>query len=259
MSMTPHVRCVGVTHRAVTPLRSEQLSRYSTAPVMARGSSSQPGDRENDVGEVRVTIVEPDPQTLAEYEASDREAAAAAAERNAYNQELVDPEPEQPADERNAVVYRLGDRPMTPEQFVKALRARGVTLSVRNNRLQLHPGVTWRKLTPDEAQCVSDHRGAIKQLVNEPVPPPAPRATNQSDSEPTSEPPPHVYSVDLKRFVTAQDVSDAGLVGTSRATYERTREWLREQEQKEQNIRATNTMVESLRRAERRSHGGYRG
>ena len=62
---------------------------------------------EQRIGEVRVTIVEPDPEQLSEYEASDR-AAAAAVERNAYNQEL-DPEPEQPqpTDGRNALVIDL--------------------------------------------------------------------------------------------------------------------------------------------------------
>ena len=60
---------------------------------------------EQRIGEIRVTIVEPDPEQLAEYEASDR---AAAVERNAYNQEL-DPEPEQPqpTDGRNALVIDL--------------------------------------------------------------------------------------------------------------------------------------------------------
>ena len=66
---------------------------------------------------------------------------------------------------------------MTPEQFVTALRARGVTLSVKNNRLRFDPGVTWRKLTVEEAQCVAEHRAAIKLLVNEPVPPPVPRVS----------------------------------------------------------------------------------
>ena len=56
------------------------------------------------VSEVRVHIIEPSSEQLAEYEASDREAAAAAAERN--NQ---DPEPEQPqpTDGRNALVIDL--------------------------------------------------------------------------------------------------------------------------------------------------------
>ena len=55
------------------------------------------------VGEVRVTIVEPDPEQLAEYKASDR---AAAVERNAYNQELEEPEPE-PEPDRHTVLIDL--------------------------------------------------------------------------------------------------------------------------------------------------------
>ena len=60
-------------------------------------------DREEVISEIRVHIVEPDPEQLAEYDASDRAAAAAA---NTYNQ---DPEPEQPqpTDGRNALVIDL--------------------------------------------------------------------------------------------------------------------------------------------------------
>ena len=128
---------------------------------------------------------------------------------------------------------------------------------MKNNRLQLNPGTAWRTLTPAEAQCVSDQRAAIKQLANEPHPSPVPHPTIEPDEEPPSEPP-HIYSTELQRFVTAQDVMDAGLTGASRATYERAREWLREQEQKEQGIRATNTMTVSLLRHQRGTHGGYR-
>ena len=61
-------------------------------------------DRENGIREVRVRIIEPDPEQLAAYEASDR---AALAERNAqYNQE---PEPEHPTptDGKNTVSIDL--------------------------------------------------------------------------------------------------------------------------------------------------------
>ena len=146
---------------------------------------------------------------------------------------------------------------MTPEQFVSALRARGVTLSVKNNRLRLDPGVTWRQLTVDEAQCIAEHRAAIKHLVDEPVPPPVPRAPAELAAElATPDPPPH--SVDCRRFVTEQDVRDAGVVGTDRAAYERAREWLREKEQEEDTITATNVMLVSLLRHQRGTHGGYR-
>ena len=56
------------------------------------------------VGEVRVTIVEPDPEQLAEYEASDRALRAA---RNAkYNQGLEEQEPE-PGDDRHTISIDL--------------------------------------------------------------------------------------------------------------------------------------------------------
>ena len=65
-------------------------------------------DQEEAISEIRVRIVQPDPEQLAEYEASDR---AALAERNArYDQEL-EPEPEQPertdTDTRNQVSIDL--------------------------------------------------------------------------------------------------------------------------------------------------------
>ena len=146
---------------------------------------------------------------------------------------------------------------MTPEQFVGGLRARGVTLSVRNNRLRLDPGVTWRHLTVDEAQCIAEHRAAIKHLVNEPIPPPVPTSPEPNGEPSTPDPPPRVYSIDAQRFLTEQDLIDAGVVGTDRA-YERAREWLREQEQQEQGVKATNTMLVSLLRHQRGTHGGYR-
>ena len=151
---------------------------------------------------------------------------------------------------------------MTPEQFVATLRARGVTLSVKNNRLRLDPGSTWRKLTVDEAQCITEHRAAIKHLVNEPFPPPVPRAPAESTTEPaTPEPPPpkpRVYSVDYRRFVTEQDLRDAGVVGTDRAAYERAEVWLRDQVRERQTKYATGVMFESLRRHHQHgAHGGY--
>ena len=144
---------------------------------------------------------------------------------------------------------------MTPEQFVSALRARGVTLSVKNNRLRLDPGVTWRKLTESEAQCIAEHRAAIKRLVDETIPPPVP---TERTTKPATPKPPRVYSVDCERFVTAQDLRDAGITGTDRPAYERAREWLQEQVREERSKRATATMSESLRRQQRGTHGGYR-
>ena len=151
---------------------------------------------------------------------------------------------------------------MTPEQFVSALRARGVTLSVKNNRLRLNPGSTWRKLTEDEAQCIAEHRAAIKRLVDEPIPPPVPRALAERTTERErvavkSEP--VVWTADYSRRITARDLIDAGVSGSDRAAYERAREWLREQARQRRADDATRVMFESGRRHQRGTHGGYRG
>ena len=148
---------------------------------------------------------------------------------------------------------------MTPEEFVVSLRARGVEVSVKNNRLHLDPGVTWRQLTVDETQCIDENRGSIKRLVDEPVPPPVPRAPTESATPERATPePPHVYSVDAERFVTEQDLRDAGVVGTDRAAYERAEVWLRDQARERRATTATNVMVVSLLRHQRGTHGGYR-
>ena len=56
--------------------------------------------------EVRITIVEPDPEQLAEYEASDR--ALRAARTAKYNQELEEQEPEpEPGGDRHTVLIDL--------------------------------------------------------------------------------------------------------------------------------------------------------
>ena len=141
---------------------------------------------------------------------------------------------------------------MTPEEFVVSLRARGVEVSVKNNRLHLDPGVTWRQLTVDESQCIAAHRAAIKDLVNEPFPPPVP---TERTTKPATPKPPHVYSVDCERFVTEQDLRDAGITGTDRAAYERAEVWLREQARARRAEYATGVMYASVRRG---THGGYR-
>ena len=147
---------------------------------------------------------------------------------------------------------------MTAEQFVTTLRARGVQVSVRNNRLQLDPGVAWRKLTVDEAECVAEHRAAIKLLVNEPVPPPPTRPVSEPTTPERATPePPHVYSVEWRRFVTAQDLRDAGITGTDRAAYERAEVWLRDQARERRTQYATGVMFESLQRHRHGTHGGY--
>ena len=151
---------------------------------------------------------------------------------------------------------------MTPEQFVEALHARGVTLNVVNNRLRLDPGSTWRTLAADEAACLAEHRREIKILVDgsdsahseRRTPEPEPEA---APTEPTPEP--VVWTANYTRRVTAQDLHDMGVTGSNRAAYERARERLCEKERENQRVRATNVMLVSLLRHQRGTHGGFRG
>ena len=66
------------------------------------GVKLQHTTEEDELREIRVHIVEPDPEQLAEYEASDR--AALAARSAKYNQELEEPEP---GDDRHTVSIDL--------------------------------------------------------------------------------------------------------------------------------------------------------
>ena len=141
---------------------------------------------------------------------------------------------------------------ITPEQFVSGLRERDATLGVRNNRLRFYPGSTWRTLTVDEHECLRLHRAAIKRLVeDEPAPEPGTEKT-----EPKPEP--VVWTVDYSRRITSQDLHDAGVRGSSKAAYEKAREWLAEQNRERRANYATGVMFESLIREQRRTHGGYR-
>ena len=142
---------------------------------------------------------------------------------------------------------------ITPEQFVSGLRERDTTLGVKNNRLKLYPGSAWKTLTEDEIECLRLHRATIKLMVeDEPAPEPGTEKT-----EPKPEP--VVWTVDYSRRITAQDLHDAGVRGSSKAAYEKAREWLAKQEKERRSQMATGTMYESLRRQQRRTHGGYRG
>ena len=127
--------------------------------------------------------------------------------------------------------------PLTPEQFVSGLRERDVELSVRNNRLRLDPGSEWRTLTVDEVECLRLHRATIKRLVeDEPAPEPGTEKT-----EPKPEP--VVWTVDYSRRITAQDLHDAGVRGSSKAAYEKAREWLAEQDRERRANYATGVML----------------
>ena len=89
--------------------------------------------------------------------------------------------------------------------------------------------------------------------------PASPKSNGEPTSEPsTPDPPPRVYSVDCRRFVTKQDLIDAGVVGTDRVAYERAEMWLREQVRERRANYATGVMFESLIRHQRGTHGGYR-
>ena len=146
---------------------------------------------------------------------------------------------------------------MTPEEFVRGLQSRGVSLGVTNNRLRLDSGVAWKALTPDEVHCLKDHRAAIKRLADgsEPAPEVEPEP-GAAPAEPTPEP--VVWKADYSRRIVRQDLRDMGITGTNRAAYERARERLANADRHERDKRATLTMFESIRRHQRGSHGGYR-
>ena len=84
------------TIRAATAL----LDRSGFGP----GLTLRTEEEEVRVGEVRITIVEPDPEQLAEYEASDR--ALQAARTAKYNQELEEQEPK-PGDDKHRLLIDL--------------------------------------------------------------------------------------------------------------------------------------------------------
>ena len=142
--------------------------------------------------------------------------------------------------------------PLTPEQFVTSLRERDVELSVRNNRLRLDPGSAWRTLTADEVECLRLHRAAIKRLVeDEPAPKPGTEKT-----EPKPEP--VVWTADYARRITSQDLHDAGVRGSTKAAYEKAREWLAKQDRERRANYATGVMFQSLARDRKGVHGGFR-
>ena len=51
--------------------------------------------------------------------------------------------------------------------WLQTLAARGVTVTVRNNRLWLHPASAHRQLSDDEVLTLRHHRQAIKDVVRE--------------------------------------------------------------------------------------------
>ena len=142
--------------------------------------------------------------------------------------------------------------PLTPEQFVTSLRERDVALSVRNNRLRLDPGSIWRTLTDDEIECLRLHRAAIKRLVED-APEPEP-GTEKTEPKLT----PVVWTVDYSRRITPQDLHDAGVRGSTKAAYEKTRERLAKRDRERRANYATGVMYQSLARERHGVHGGFR-
>jgi hypothetical protein len=53
--------------------------------------------------------------------------------------------------------------------WLDGLAARGVTFTVRDDRLRVHPPRAYRRLTQDEVMVLNVHRAAIKQRVRGPV------------------------------------------------------------------------------------------
>lgn len=65
----------------------------------------------------------------------------------------------------------------TVAEGVDAIRVRlGATFTIRNNRLFLQPASAYRLLTNDERAFLRDNRAAIKGLVVDGLPAPAPAA-----------------------------------------------------------------------------------
>jgi hypothetical protein len=97
--------------------------------------------------------------------------------------------------------------------FVAALRAKGVTLAVRNNRLWLLPAKAFSELTDAELVAMRRHRGEIKAIVSRgvavpPVPPVATQpeltVSHEDRSEPKAEvskPEPPTLPEHIRRIV----------------------------------------------------------
>jgi hypothetical protein len=80
----------------------------------------------------------------------------------------------------------------TATAWLRALKARGVNATLRNNRLWLHPASAYGALSDDELLTLRHHRQEIKDLIRSGVDP-APRDEHAPESQPEPpqpEPPP---------------------------------------------------------------------
>jgi len=86
--------------------------------------------------------------------------------------------------------------------WIAGLRARGVTLSLRNNRLWLHPAKAYSELTDAEVLILRHHREAIKALVALGYEPPATRAAApRPETPPAPAPAPEPPKPDIPEHI----------------------------------------------------------
>lgn len=118
-------------------------------------------------------------------------------------------------------------------EFVNTLKARGITLVLRRNRV--NAGASQKLLTADERAFINKHRSALKEVLADPQ-------RNQSKSIPAPvaevapEPEPVMWTHDYNTRITAEHVKEAGVPPglSKRESYERARDWLEEQRQKQE-------------------------
>jgi hypothetical protein len=77
--------------------------------------------------------------------------------------------------------------------WIQELRARGVTLTLRNNRLWLHPASAYKNLTDEELITLRHHRQEIKDCIAFGVSP-APLPSEPAPLDPQPEKPQPVWA-----------------------------------------------------------------
>jgi hypothetical protein len=90
------------------------------------------------------------------------------------------------------VVENVSVAALSPEEFQSHLYQRGMGIVLRNNRLGLKPGDSWKLMSNEERAYWRDHRDALKELASR-----APHATiNRLPSIPTVSPGPATPIID---------------------------------------------------------------
>lgn len=113
--------------------------------------------------------------------------------------------------------------------FVDTLKARGITLVLRRNRV--NAGASQKLLTADERAFINQHRAALKEVLSDPL-----RNQCKSKAAPVAELPPEpepvMWTYDYMTRITAEHVKAAGITApTKQEAYERARDWLEQQRQ----------------------------